>query len=72
MVALMVRIDELPAVIEVGFAEILTVGAGGGGAWVTVTVAVADALVPPPVATAVYVVVAAGLTDSVPPFALSV
>lgn len=56
--------DELPAVTEVGLAVMLTVGAGFG---VTVTVAAAEVFPPGPVATAVYVVVAAGLTDGVPP-----
>jgi hypothetical protein len=60
----MVRIEEAPAVIAVGLAEIVTF-AGGFADTVTVTVAVA---VPPaPVAVAVYVVVAAGLTACVPP-----
>jgi hypothetical protein len=65
-VAVTVRMDELPAVIEVGLAVIVTVGA-----WfpvvVTVTVAVAVADPPAPVAVAVYVVVWEGLTDCVPP-----
>ena len=64
MVAVTVKVDELPALIDVGFAVMVTVGAGAG---VTVTVA-ADVVVPPaPVAVAVYVVVVVGLTDCVPP-----
>jgi len=59
-----VRVAEFPAVIEAGLAEMLTVGGGFG---VTVTVTLAEAFPPVPVATAVYVVVAAGLTDCVPP-----
>lgn len=63
-VAAAVRMDELPAVTEVGSAVMLTVGAGFAA---TVTVAVAVTVPPVPVAVAVYVVVAAGLTDGVPP-----
>jgi hypothetical protein len=70
-VAATVRVDEPPAVIEPGFAVIVTVG-GAGGVDVMVTVAVADAVPPAPVAVAVYVVVAFGLADSVPPFACRV
>jgi len=68
-VAVTVTMDELPAVIEVGFAAMLTVGAGFG---VTVTVAFAVTFPPAPVAVAVYVVVAVGLTDCVPPFGCKV
>jgi hypothetical protein len=64
-VAVTVRVDELPDVIEVGFAVIVTVGAAG----VTVTVAAAVAVPPALVAFAVYVAVAAGVTTCVPPFA---
>ena len=49
-VAVAVRVDESPAVIEVGFAVMATVGAGLA---VTVTVAVADAVPPDPLAVAV-------------------
>jgi hypothetical protein len=49
-VAVTVKVDELPDVIEVGLAVMLTVAAGGA---VTVTVAVAVALPPAPVAVAV-------------------
>jgi hypothetical protein len=65
-VAATVKVDGLPEITEVGFALILTVGAGFA---VTVTTAVAEALPPAPVAVAVYVVVAAGLTVCVPPLA---
>jgi hypothetical protein len=64
LVALTVNVDEFPAVMDAGFAVMLTVGAAAG---TTVTVAVAEALPPAPVAVAVYVVVAAGVTDCVPP-----
>jgi hypothetical protein len=64
-VAATVNVAELPETIEVGFAVMLTVGAGFG---VTVTVAVADVDPPAPVAVAVYVVVAVGVTAWVPPF----
>lgn len=60
-VALTVRMDEAPAAIAVGLAVMLTVG-GGLVAGVTVTVAAADTLPETPFATAVYVVVLAGLT----------
>ena len=63
LVAITVRVEELPEVIDVGLAAILTVGAG----LVTVTVALAEIFPPVPVAVAVYVVVAVGLTDCVPP-----
>jgi hypothetical protein len=43
-----VKVDELPRMIDVGFALMLTVGVG-----ITVTVAVADAVPPIPVAVAV-------------------
>ncbi len=64
LVADTVRVEELPATIVIGLAVMATVGFGFDE---TVTVAVADALPPGPVAFAVYVVVAVGLTDSVPP-----
>jgi hypothetical protein len=57
-----VNVDALPALTEVGLAEMFTIGAG-----LTVTIAVAVVLPPVPVAVAVYVVVAEGLTDCVPP-----
>jgi hypothetical protein len=57
-------VDELPEAIGVGFAVMLTVGAGGA---TTVTVVVAETFPPAPVAVAVKVVFAAGLTACVPP-----
>jgi hypothetical protein len=59
LTAATVRVDELPEVMEVGNAVMVTVGGGFG---VTVTVAAAVTLPPAPVAVAVYVVVVAGLT----------
>jgi hypothetical protein len=47
--AVTVRVEELPAAIEVGFAEMVTVGAGPVLAF-TVTVAVAVTVPPAPVA----------------------
>jgi hypothetical protein len=55
-VATTVKVDDPPAVIEVGLAVMVTVGAGGGGAVVTVTVAVAEAFVPAPVEFAAFAV----------------
>jgi len=49
LVAVTVKVDEFPAVIEVGLAVRLTVGAAGG---VTVTVVVAEFVPPVPVAVA--------------------
>lgn len=49
-VAVTVKVDELPGVIEVGLAAMVTVGSGLG---VTVTVVVAWILPPSPVAVAV-------------------
>jgi hypothetical protein len=49
LLAVTVNVEELPKVIEVGFAAILTVGAG----LVTVTVALAEVFPPAPVAVAV-------------------
>ena len=66
LVAVTVRMEELPAVIDVGLEAIVTVGRTAGP---RVTVAVAVVVPPAPVAVAVYVVVAVGLTDCVPPFA---
>ena len=69
-VAETVSVDELPALIEVGLATRVAVAAGGGGvAAATVTIAVAVALPPVPDAVAVYVVVAEGVIDFVPPAA---
>ena len=68
-VAVTVSNDELPSTTVVGFAEMVTVGAGFAE---TVTVAVAVAVPPGPVAFAVYVVVADGLTACVPPLDTSV
>jgi len=65
-VAVIVRIDELPAVIDEGVAVIVTVGVADP-ADETVMVEFAVAEPPGPVAVAVYVVVAAGLTVCVPP-----
>lgn len=62
--AVIVRIEELPAVIAVGVAAMVTVG---GRVGITVSVALAEFVPPGPVATAVYVVVAAGLTLWLPP-----
>jgi hypothetical protein len=53
LVAATVKVDELPAVIEVGLAARVTVGAGAGAAGATVTAATDDALPPVPVALAV-------------------
>lgn len=49
LLAVTVSVEELPEVIEVGFAAILTIGAG----LVTVTVALAEIFPPAPVAVAV-------------------
>ena len=65
-VATTVSVDELPDVIEVGFALIVIVGAGAA---VTVTVAVAVALPPTPIAVAIYDAVVVGETCIVPPLA---
>jgi hypothetical protein len=50
LVAVTVKVDEFPAVMDVGFAVMLTVGAAGG---TTVTIVVAVAFPPVPVAVAV-------------------
>jgi hypothetical protein len=71
LVATTVKIEELPAVIAVGLAMIVTVG-GGVLDPVIVTIAVAVTVPPAPVAVAVYVVVAAGVTACVPPVAARV
>jgi hypothetical protein len=52
-VAATINVDVPPAVIEAGFAVIVTVGAGGGVPATTVTVVTAEALPPVPVAFAV-------------------
>jgi hypothetical protein len=52
-VATTVNVDELPAVIDVGLAARVTVGAGAGAAGETVTAAVDDDLPPVPLALAV-------------------
>jgi hypothetical protein len=52
LVAVTVRVDELPAAMEVGFALMVTVGAEAVPV-VTVTVAVAVVVPPAPVAVAV-------------------
>jgi len=67
LVAVTVKMDELPAVTDVGLAVMATVGAAVTA--VTVTTAVAVFLPPVPVAVAVYVVVVPGFTDCVPPVA---
>jgi len=69
-VAVTVRIEELPAVIDVELALMVTVG-DEFDAEPTVTVTVAVTFPVGPVAVAVYVVVEAGLTVSVPPLAAS-
>jgi hypothetical protein len=71
-VASTVRVEEPEALIEAGLAEMLTEGAAGGGAGTTVTLVLAEAVPAVPVTVAVYVVVAAGLTDCVPPVGWSV
>jgi hypothetical protein len=50
LVAATVKVDEFPAVIEVGLGVMLTVAAAGG---VTVTVVAAEVVPPVPVAVAV-------------------
>jgi hypothetical protein len=67
--AVTVKADEFPETIDVGLAMMLTVGAG---LEFTVTVALAEVFPPGPVAAAVYVVVAVGLTACVPPLACKV
>lgn len=69
LLAVTVSVEEAPAAIKVGLATMLTVGAVLA---FTITVAVADADPPGPVAAAVYVVVAFGLTDCVPPLGCKV
>jgi hypothetical protein len=64
LAAVTLKVDELPELIELGLALMLTVGDAA-----TVTVAVAVVLPPVPVAVAVYVVVTLGLTTCVPPLA---
>jgi hypothetical protein len=66
LLAVTVNVEELPDVTDVGLAAIATVGTGFVDA-LTVTVAVEVAEPPAPVAVAVYVVVADGLTACVPP-----
>jgi hypothetical protein len=66
LVAVTVKVDEPPGLIEVGLAPMLTVSAVDE---VTVTVVVAVVLPLVPVAVAVYVVVTVGLTACVPPVA---
>ena len=67
LAAVTVKVDELPELIEVGLALMLTVGDAA-----TITVVVAVVLPPVPVAVAVYVVVTVGLTACVPPVAARV
>jgi hypothetical protein len=64
-VAVTDSVDELPEVIEAGFAARVTVG--DGFAMPTVTVTLAEAVPPVPVAVAVYVVVEIGAAVAVPP-----
>jgi hypothetical protein len=66
LVAATVKVEEFPAVIDVGLATRVTAGIDGV---VTVTTAVAEAAPPAPLALAVYVVVAVGLTTWLPPLA---
>jgi len=68
-VAATVNVEEAPAAIEVGLAVMVTVGAVDEPPTVTVAVAVAGVLPDAPFAVAVYVVVLAGVTLSVPPVA---
>jgi hypothetical protein len=65
LVAVTVTVEELPAVIEVGLAVIVTVGAGGGTTPGddTARVMLAVVWVSRPRAVAVYDVVVLGLTD---------
>jgi hypothetical protein len=65
LVAVTVRVEEPPAVIEVGLAVIVTVGIGGGVTPGVDTARVMLAVVWPsrPLAVAVYDVVVLGLTD---------
>ena len=65
LVAVKVRVEEPPAVIDVGLAVMLTVGAGGGVTPDDETARVMLAVVLPsrPLAVAVYDVVVLGLTD---------
>jgi hypothetical protein len=65
-VATTVSAEELPCTTELGLATIVTVGAGAGAA-ATVTETTEDAFPPLPVALAVYVVVADGVTFCEPP-----
>jgi hypothetical protein len=65
-VATTVRVEEAPALMEDGFAVMVTVG-GPGSTTVTVAVATAGVVPDAPEAVAVYVVVAPGVTDWVPP-----
>jgi hypothetical protein len=67
--AVTVKVDAFPEMTDVGFAVMLTVGAGFA---VTVTVARAEVLPPAPVAAAVYVAVVVGLTSSNPPLGCKV
>jgi hypothetical protein len=69
-VAVTVSVDEVPAVIVAGLALIVTVG--GVMLPPTETTTWAVAVPPAPVAVAVYVVVAPGVTDCVPPLPKSV
>lgn len=64
MLVVQVRVDELPGVIDDGFAT--SVHAGAGGPEDTVTVAEQVTVPPAPVAVPVYVVVTVGDTACVP------
>ena len=66
-VAVIVKTVELPLVIDVGLALMVTVGAPDVPPAPTVMVTDAEAVPPDPVAVAVYVVVEVGLTDIAPP-----
>ena len=63
-IAVTVRVEVLPSLIETGLAAMVTVGAGFG---VTSMVTVSETLPPAPVAVTVYSVVLAGTTAFVPP-----
>jgi hypothetical protein len=65
-VAVTVKVDEEPAVIDIGLATIFTVGAVAAATFI---VKVAVVVPPGPVAVAVYVVVVVGLTGRAPPSA---
>jgi hypothetical protein len=65
--AVTLKTEELPLVIEVGLALIVTVGLTDPAPVSTVIVTEAEAVPPEPVAVAVNLVVEVGLTDTTPP-----